>query len=88
MADREPLVHPLALHVAQIASKGHVAALYFSLAVALVAGSAAVFFFAVERTSIAIRDLRWPRRTAQPAAQFVVDPAMIRSADQVPRPSR
>jgi peptidoglycan/LPS O-acetylase OafA/YrhL len=81
------LVHPLALHVAQIASKGHVAALYFSLAVALVAGSTAMLFFAVERTSIAIRDLRWPRRMAQPAAQFAVDPTMIRSADQVPRSS-
>jgi peptidoglycan/LPS O-acetylase OafA/YrhL len=66
------LVHPLALHVAGIACKGHVT-LYFSLAIAVVGGSAAMFFFAVERTSIAIRDLRWARRTVQPAAQFAVD---------------
>jgi peptidoglycan/LPS O-acetylase OafA/YrhL len=64
------LVHPLALHVAQIASKGHVAALYFSVAAALVAGSAAMFYLAVERTSIAIRDRRWPRRTAQSGAEL------------------
>jgi Flp pilus assembly protein protease CpaA len=62
----------LALHVAGIACKGHVT-LYFSLAIAVVGGSAAMFFFAVERTSIAIRDLRWARRTVQPAAQFAVD---------------
>jgi hypothetical protein len=63
-------VDPLALHVAQIASKGHVAALYFSVAAALVAGSSAMFYLAVERTSIAIRDRRWPRRTAQSGAEL------------------
>jgi peptidoglycan/LPS O-acetylase OafA/YrhL len=77
------LMHPLALQVARIASNGQAAALYFSLAATFVAVSSVIFFFAVERTSIVVRDLHWPRRMAQAPVQVAVNPDMLRSADQV-----
>jgi peptidoglycan/LPS O-acetylase OafA/YrhL len=81
------LIHPLSLHVAQIVSKDSGTALYFLLATALVAASGAIFFLAIERTSIAVRDLRWPRRTAHSPGGLGVVPDMIHSVDRMPRSS-
>jgi peptidoglycan/LPS O-acetylase OafA/YrhL len=59
------LTHPLMLHVARRVSAAIPACqtwLYFPVALALIVGGGAAFYFAVERTSIQLRD-RWvPRR--------------------------
>lgn len=70
------LVHPLALHLAVVASNGSFAPVYFPVALLLVAGTTGAFYFAIERTSIAIRDLHWPRRTVHRAAQLPIDLAV------------
>jgi peptidoglycan/LPS O-acetylase OafA/YrhL len=59
------LTHPLMLHVARRISAAMPAwqtTLYFPVAIALIAGAGAAFYFAVEKSSIQLRD-RWvPRR--------------------------
>jgi peptidoglycan/LPS O-acetylase OafA/YrhL len=65
------LIHPLMLHVARRISAAIPACqtwLYFPVALALVVGAVAAFYFAVERTSIQLRDRFAPRRARGPNA--------------------
>jgi peptidoglycan/LPS O-acetylase OafA/YrhL len=60
------LTHALAIDVARMLSMqlpkvGSLA--YFPIALTIVAGYSIIFFYAIERTSIIIRDTYWPRRT-------------------------
>jgi peptidoglycan/LPS O-acetylase OafA/YrhL len=75
------LTHPLALHIADVLMRGHqhAWAIYFSTAITLVVASAATLFFAVERTSIAVRNLWWPRRLGNADDRMRVDLAIIPS---------
>jgi peptidoglycan/LPS O-acetylase OafA/YrhL len=59
------LTHPLMLHAARrisAAIPAWQAWLYFPVTIALIAGAGAAFYFAVERTSIQLRDRYVPRR--------------------------
>lgn len=66
------LTHPWALHAARLASSkiAYGPAVYFGLALVLVAATATAFYFVIERAAIVIRDLHWPRRAPQPSKPF------------------
>ena len=61
------LIHPITLHIAnriQLLVPGSESLIYFLSAGALTLLASTIFYFAVERTSLRLRDHYWPRRSA------------------------